>query len=199
MTAEDKRRIRERARAARQGLPPEERAALSHAACERLLKLPRTFDARIVLAYVASPEELNPLHAVIELEKRGARIVMPRITGPGMLSLHYCDAAQLDPTSQDATSTLEEGPFGIRQPCANSESIAPDQVDLVIVPGIAFDPCGRRVGYGGGYYDRLLPRMRQATLIGIAFDGQITDRVPEEPHDAPVSVVVTPSRTLRAT
>jgi 5-formyltetrahydrofolate cyclo-ligase len=73
-----------------------------------------------------------------------------------------------------------------------------ESIDAVIVPGVAFDPQGRRLGYGGGFYDRLLPRLRDDCLrVGVAYDEQLVDELPVAEHDAHVHAVVTPSRVLR--
>ncbi len=185
----DKQRIREHARAARRALPPDEHELLSRAACERLLVLPQVTtlpQGSVVLGYAASAEELDPAHALDALRARGMRIAYPRVSGPGSLSLHECDPG-----------TLEPGPFGIRQPCETATALTASRVAFVIVPGVAFDRTGHRLGYGGGFYDRLLTPM-QASLAGIAFDGQLVDEVPVEAHDVRVHWVVTPTRTLRA-
>jgi len=188
--AEDKRRLRERARAARQGLPLAEREALSRAACDRVVELAAVASlpaGAVVLGYAASPEELDPAVALARLSARGVRVAYPRVSGPDALTLHACGPEELEP-----------GPFGIRQPCESSATVDRDGISLVIVPGIAFDLRGHRIGYGGGYYDRLLPALRLATSVGVAFDGQIVGEVPAQEHDARVQWVVTPTRTVRA-
>ena len=98
---------------------------------------------------------------------------MPRITGPGTLSLHLVSSAE----------DLEAGPFGLFQPTENAPAVESGEIDLAIVPGVAFDHECDRVGYGGGYYDRLLTRMPNATLIGLAFDGQVVERIACDDHD----------------
>ena len=78
-------------------------------------------------------------------------------------------------------------------------AVAPGAVDWVLVPGVAFDPCGRRLGYGGGFYDRLLPLFAPGTArVAGAFDVQIVPRVPAAPHDLAVHTIVTETRTIPA-
>ena len=90
------------------------------------------------------------------------------------------------------------GAYGIWEPLG--PAIDPRTIDLALVPGLAFAPDGRRLGRGGGYYDRLLPTLRGDCLkVGVAFDEQILDDLPTEPHDALLEIVVTPSRTFRRT
>ena len=74
----------------------------------------------------------------------------------------------------------------------------PDKLDLVIVPGIAFDKKGHRIGYGYGYYDRFLKTIKKkAVKIGLAFDFQLIESIPEEEHDVPMNIVVTDKEILR--
>jgi 5-formyltetrahydrofolate cyclo-ligase len=93
--------------------------------------------------------------------------------------------------------TLE---FGLRQPKRGEPELAPKDVDATldvgVVLGLGFDRRGYRLGYGSGYFDRFLAG-RELTTIGLAFDEQIVDRLPEEPHDVPLRLVVTPSATIR--
>jgi 5-formyltetrahydrofolate cyclo-ligase len=91
--------------------------------------------------------------------------------------------------------------MGIREPDPRGRRPARvDRVDVVIAPGVAFDAAGRRLGYGGGFYDRLLPRLRPGTpVVGVAFATQVVDAVPATARDAPVDMIVTESGTIVAT
>ena len=153
-----------------------------------LLSLPELARVRIILGYSALPSELDPMPAIWRLRKRGVRIAYPRIESPGVLGMHYVDHEM----------ELVPGPFGLAQPSEHAAHAAHDAIDAVILPAVAFDEQGARLGYGGGYYDRLLPMCRPDCMrIGVAFDGQILAHIPVEEHDACVDVVVTPSRILR--
>ena len=93
---------------------------------------------------------------------------------------------------------LDDGPYGLRQPKEDAPRVLLDSVDAVLVPGVAFDETGARLGYGGGYYDRLLPQLRpDCKTIGISYDEQLLTSIPGEAHDVAVSIVVTPTRVLR--
>lgn len=183
----DKPTIRARIRAARQGLPAEERAPLARSAAGRALALPELADVTHVLGFAAAPEELDPAPLLEALRARGAVVCLPRIAGPGALSLHVCEVSD----------RLQPGPFGLLQPSPDAEEAYADRIDLVIVPGVAFDAGGRRLGFGGGYYDRLLAGMPHATRLALAYDAQLIARVPTEAHDEPVDLIVTPTRVLR--
>ncbi len=184
---EQRQRIRQRARIARQGLAAEDRALLSQAAAERLIASLAAPFPQVVLGYSATAEELDPVLALDALRDTGALIAYPRITGPGNLSLHACAARELVP-----------GHHGIMQPPEDAPVVHLDHVELVIVPGVAFDTQGNRLGYGGGYYDRILVRMPNARRIGVCFDGQITNSIPDELHDIHMHAIITPTRSFRA-
>ncbi len=87
------------------------------------------------------------------------------------------------------------GYFGIREPVASCEEITFNRLSLVLVPGLAFDPHGRRLGRGRGYYDRLLANVRSVTC-GVAFDGQLVPEVPADAHDVRLNCVLTPTRWM---
>jgi 5-formyltetrahydrofolate cyclo-ligase len=188
VTSEKKAAARRTALAAREALAATERDAAVRAVTERLAGLPELRDARSVLAYAAMWGELDPAFAVASLRAAGARIAYPRVCAPGEMTLHWADdEAELAP-----------GYCGIREPPADSAQASPDDFDLVLVPGVAFDESCCRLGHGGGFYDRLLLRLRPGTLVvGLAFDEQIVGSLPREPHDALLDIVVTPTRVLR--
>ena len=188
VVAAAKRATRARARDARDGVEPAERRLAAQVLSHALLELSELESARVVLAFAALPNEIDPAPAVWRLRARGAAIAYPRIEAPGVLGIHLV-AHELE---------LIAGPFGLAQPSEHAPRAARDSIDAVIVPGVAFDECGRRLGYGGGYYDRLLPTLRLDCLrIGIAFDEQIVSDIPVDEHDALVHIVVTPSRVIR--
>lgn len=179
---------RVRAREARARITPAERRDHAAAVAERLLALPELARVRTVLVYAALPAELDPALAVSALRTRGARVAYPRIAAPGVLDMHIVDH-ELE---------LVAGPFGLSQPSVHAPRAHHDSIDAVIVPGVAFDESGRRLGYGAGYYDRLLPLLRPDCIrIGIAFDEQLLPEIPSSHHDVDVDMVVTPSRVIR--
>ena len=153
-----------------------------------LLGLPELGGVATVLTYAALPAELDPSLAIDALRARGVRIAYTRIEAPGVLGLH---------SVHDGTE-LVPGPLSIRQPSEDSPRVAHDEIDIVIVPGVAFDERGARLGYGGGYFDRLLPLLREDCVrIGVAFDEQLIPEIPAQEHDEHVDIVVTPTRVIR--
>ncbi len=182
-----KRAARARARAARCALDGDACRTAAIAAAERLVALPAFATARLVLAYGASAEEFDPGPAVRLLRARGIAIALPRVEAPGRLSLHVVGEQ----------TALVSGVFGILEPPADALKVAPAVVDAVIVPGVAFDERCWRLGYGGGYYDRLLPSLREGCArVGLAFDEQVLTEIPNAEHDVRLDAVVTPSRLI---
>ena len=121
------------------------------------------------------------------LKNREIRWCLPKVIGPGLMTFHHIT----DPNS------LVTGSFGILEPPAKSLEIPPDNLDLILCPGIAFSTSGQRLGQGGGYYDRYLPAAKNAKLIGVAFDLQIRQTIPGDPHDVAMDELITESRHLK--
>ena len=180
--------LRLHGRAARRTVLPEMRHAHAYALAERVLALPELARATTALLYGASDEEADPSVLEFALRERGVRIAYPRVAGPYSLSLHWVDSAE----------TLRPGAFGLLEPTADAPKAELGQLSVVIVPGIAFDAEGNRLGFGGGYYDTLLSGAEVSPpAIGFAYDEQVVDTVPHEDHDRPLDIIVTPTRTIR--
>jgi 5-formyltetrahydrofolate cyclo-ligase len=180
--------LRLRARAARRTVLPEYRAAHAHAVAERVLALPEMASAAAVMLYGPSPEEVDVSVLEFALRQRGVRIAYPRMAGFRTLSVHWVD----DP------AVLLRGEFGLLEPPEDAPQTAISHISAIIVPGVAFDSEGNRLGFGGGYYDSLLggPDPVPPT-IGVAYDEQIVDAVPHNERDRPTDIVVTPTRVFR--
>jgi 5-formyltetrahydrofolate cyclo-ligase len=175
--------VRTRMLAARAAMPAAERAAASAAIRARLEELPELRAARAVLGYAAfgSEVDLDPwLQALLD---RGAGVFLPWVDG------QHLGIARID----DLDGDLVPGWRGVREPRAIGRRPArPDRLEAVVTPGVAFDRRGRRLGYGGGHFDRLLATLPDVIpVVGVAFDLQVLDTVPTAPHDRAVSVVVT--------
>jgi 5-formyltetrahydrofolate cyclo-ligase len=176
--------------AARDAMPADARAAAAAAITARIVALPMYAAARTVLLTLPFRSEWDTLPLIGIALAEGKKVAAPRVNrATRMLELH----ALVDPPRD-----LVPGAFGIPEPVPGAERVAPEGVDLVLVPGVAFDRAGRRLGYGGGYYDRLLPLLGRASRVAGAFDVQLVERVPSAPHDLRVDVIVTESQTLFA-
>lgn len=139
----------------------------------------------IIAGYLPIRSELSPLPLMRALVDAGASTAMPLTPPPGN-PLVFCRWAPGDP--------LVDGPYGTRQPPDDGDPVSPR---LILAPMLAFDDAARRLGYGGGFYDRTLAAIRaegrQVTVIGIAYDEQQTERVPTGPHDMKLDGALTPA------
>ncbi len=174
-------------------LSPVEKTAASAAVCDRLDTLPVLARARVVAGFVAVRGEIDPAAALARVRDRGDVVALPRVTD-GAPRLRFHRAAASD------AGDLRPGRFGLLEPDAAWPEVALEAIDVMVVPGLAFDGAGRRLGYGGGYYDevaRFLGDGRRTALVGIGYDFQLVDRCPADGRDAPVDWVVTDARTVR--
>ena len=179
--------LRKQIRAALEGMTAARRGAASSEACALLEKQAVWQEARAILFYAPLREELDIWPLVTAALAAGRTVALPKFD-PGSDRYVACRI-------QDLTRDLRRGKFGIREPNECCAVLPPDQLDLVLVPGVAFDVRGRRLGRGRGFYDRLLALMR-GTTCGVVFDEQIIAQVPVEPHDARVNCLLTPTRWI---
>jgi 5-formyltetrahydrofolate cyclo-ligase len=169
----------------------DERRTASAAACARLAALEPFSHAAIVMMYLPLPREVDVTPAVLRCFRRGQTVCVPKVDW-NRKEMEPVEITSLD----DAMLDIDE--HGVRSP-REGRPIQPGLIDVVIVPGLAYDPHGHRLGRGQGYYDRFLARMRpNATSIGLAFDLQMTDSVPTDRLDRAVDIVVTDRRVTWA-
>ncbi len=178
-----KEEIRERILKCRNRMTPEEIAAKSAEIVLRLTGLPEIREAAVLMIYLSFGSEVRTDGILRWAWGNGKRIVVPRCCP---------EERRLTPCLLSGFSELETGHYGIREPKAEQVRAVPaEEIDAVLVPAVAFDRRGYRVGYGGGYYDRFLPKAPKAVRIGAAFACQMVDRIPAGPHDIPVDRIVT--------
>lgn len=186
---DEKRELREAVLAAREALDEDRRAQASQAIATRIASLDAFADAQVLLLTLPFRSEWNAMLVVERALAAGKIVAAPRVEPAERMLRAYRIA--------DVGRDIERGYRGIPEPRIDCPAIALDRVDWVLVPGVAFDVAGRRLGYGGGYYDRLLPFVSAtASRVAGAFDMQIVDVVPTAAHDIGVDVVVTEQRTL---
>ncbi len=179
--------LRATVRRALRQLSAVERATQSRLALTLLKQQAVYQKAQSILFFAPLPDEpdLWPLFA--EAHRAGKIVTLPRFTAETQLY----SACQV----QDPVTDLQSGRFNIREPAAHCSNVQLNRLDLVLVPGVAFDLLGRRLGRGKGFYDRLLAGVR-STICGVAFDVQIVREIPVAPHDAGVNCILTPTRWI---
>lgn len=169
-------------------LDPAERSAQQRVLASRFAGLPGLDTSATVLLYVtAFPEELDTWPWLAWALEHGRRLLCPRVDRQTRrLRLHEVN---------DLDADLVPAAMGIPEPRQDAPEVEPVEVDWVLVPGLAFDPRGYRLGRGGGYYDRLLPTLRpDAPRWALCLDCQWVDALPIEPHDVTLDGIVSPTR-----
>jgi 5-formyltetrahydrofolate cyclo-ligase len=184
MTGE-KNALRAQIRAGLKRMPLERRVAASVEACARLAEQAVWQKAQSILFYAPLPEELDVWPLLMTALAAGRTVSLPRFDAEqkNYVACHIRDAAR----------DLREGQFGILEPGELCPRISLNRLDLILVPGIAFDLNGYRLGRGKGHYDRLLAEAGGPTC-GVAFDEQIVSQIPTEPHDVRLNCILTPTR-----
>ncbi len=169
----------------------DERHRASLAACERLTKLDAFQHAAVVMMYMPLAGEVDLTPVAIRCFQSGRTVCVPKVDWKRR------EMSAVEVTAFD-DHVMDTDEHGLRAP-RDSRPTLPSVIDLVVVPGLAFDTRGHRLGRGGGYYDRFLKRLRRAAaIVGLAFDQQIIDEVPAHECDVSVGIVVTDRRVTHA-
>ena len=177
--------VRGRMRRMRRALSEETQREAEEAVFARVSALSAYRHARTVMAYAAARGELPLGRILADALAAGKTLVLPRCAGDGVMHGHRVDAPD----------RLVKGAYGILEPGTDCPRVEPEEIDLILVPGTAFDRQGDRLGQGGGYYDRYLAQTR-AVRIGVCHDFALLDAVPTQTHDARMDGVVTPKHTI---
>jgi len=182
-----KEQLRRQQASLRRALGEQPRQRRSRAACERLLAEPVFVHAACVCAYMPLRFELDVRPVIEAAWAQGKRVALTRVRPEdNVLHVH----------GYEPGAALVESAFAVHEPLAAAPAVDPEDVDLVLVPGLAFDERGYRLGFGKGFYDRLLPQLSRAARVGVGFDFQLLAEVPHEDHDVPLSHFVSDARSL---
>ncbi len=192
--------LREQMKERRRALAPEEIVQKSAAIREKVLSMPELEQAELVCMYLSYGKEVDTRPLVAQLVAMGKRVAVPKVLGPGAMEF-YCIQSLAD---------CVPGAYGILEPKGGLTVVSPDVAMLpdmtdtkaealqsreahpvMLLPGLAFDHNGARMGYGGGYYDRYLARYPQLIKIALAYEFSVLAKLPIEPHDIPVDYIIT--------
>ncbi len=189
LLAEEKRALRKRMIAWRETLTPEIRAEAAKAlAWEGIGFVLPLKEGAIVSGFSSLPQELDCMPLLSRLSQEGLRLALPRLDGK---------AKPLTFRAWAPGDAMDSGVWGIAEPRLSAPLVDPD---VLLVPLLAVDRSGWRLGYGGGFYDRTLARLRALkpiVAIGLAYDEQVIDAIPHLDYDEPLDWVLTPSGALR--
>lgn len=175
--ARQKQVLRREASARRDALSPEYRAKASLEIAERAMTVPQLASARIVAGYWPIRSEVDPRPLMEMLHARGQKLALPRVEGSALVFKSWAPG-----------QALCNGAFGVQEPFIEAPAVIPD---AILVPLLAFDDRGGRLGYGKGFYDRVLICFSNATGIGLAFADQKFEIIPYEAFDIDLKWIVT--------
>ena len=177
--------IRENMRAKRRALSKDEIKIKSDEIRQKLFWIECVKQAETVCTFISAFKEPDTVETIKKLWKQGKKVVVP-ITDieSGTLSLSYINSMD----------DMEKGAYGILEP-KTVRTADENNIDVILVPGLAFDRNGGRMGFGKGYYDRLLEN-NKAVKIGLCYDFQILEKIPTESHDVPMNFVITEKEIL---
>lgn len=181
--------IRKAVRASLASTPIDRIEERNLAICTRLLEWDQLGRARAIMAYEPAPPEVDLRTALREIRAQGKALCLPRIDWQG---------GTMVPAVVTDLDALVAKRHGILEPPDDAPTVAIEDLDLILVPGVAFDERCNRLGRGGGFYDRFLSVVPPRVLtVGVAFEAQVVHSVPMDRHDRPLDAVVTESRILR--
>ncbi|HEY4951801.1 MAG TPA: 5-formyltetrahydrofolate cyclo-ligase [Verrucomicrobiae bacterium] len=180
--------LRKKVRSELKNLMPEKRKGDSEKLCAKLKEQSFWKNAAAVLFFAPLPEEIDLWPLLEETLAAGKTVTLPRFDP--------AEKSYVAGRVQNLRTEIIPGQFGIREPSAGSIEIPLTQLDLILVPGVAFDRHGHRLGRGQGFYDRLLEKFR-GIKCGIAFAEQVVEAVPVETRDVKMDFILTPTRCLK--
>lgn len=174
----DKKALRREIGAKKSALTPDEIERRSAILADRLFDTPQYRDCKSLYAYLSFNQEVRTNPIIERAWAEGKHVAVPKVIGKAMVFIWLDSYDQLGP-----------GYYGITEPVGDGP-VADDRTALVLMPGLAFDPEGHRVGYGGGFYDRFLEAEPEHPLVALCYDFQLLPHLDVEAHDIPVDVVI---------
>lgn len=174
----DKKALRAEIKAKKRAMTEEQIAATSDALAQQLYAHPAYKEAKSIFGYLSYNQEVRTMPMLERAQKDGKRVAVPKVIGDTMIFIWL-----------DDLSRVELGYCSIPEPIDNGPE-AVDETALVMMPGLAFDPTGRRCGYGGGFYDRYLEQHPHHPTIAMCYGFQMFDHLDTDPHDIPVNYVL---------
>lgn len=181
-----KQELRRYIKGLRNGMSGEQIQQYSGAICAGLESVPQFRNAAVIAFFWPLKGEVDLLSLIGKCLADGKTVLLPAVVGPSSLELRCYSGPEC----------LVSGNFGVMEPAGQAYTGA---VDFIVVPGLAFDASGARIGYGKGYYDHLLEKHSASFAAGVCFSGMIVDKVPTEPHDRRMNAVVTDNNVFEIT
>lgn len=179
MTYQDKKLLRKEIRRRVQKYSPSILVDMSQPVIKRMMDREDVVNSEVVLMYYSLPDEVYSHEAIQTLASMGKNVLLPVVV----------DGENLELREFDAYDSMEQGAFNIMEPVGR-RFLNYDEIDVAVIPGLAFDRKGGRLGRGKGYYDRLLSKLPDCRKLGMCFDFQMVDVVPAEAHDIKMDDII---------
>ena len=174
----DKKALRAEIKAKKRAMTEEQIAATSEALARQLYAHPAYKEAKSIFGYLSYNQEVRTMPMLERAQKDGKRVAVPKVIGDTMIFIWLDDLSRIELGYCNIPEPIDNGPDAI------------DETALVMMPGLAFDPTGRRCGYGGGFYDRYLEQHPNHPTIAMCYGFQMFDHLDTDPHDIPVNYVL---------
>ena len=174
----DKKALRAEIKAKKRAMTEEQIAATSDALARQLYAHPAYKEAKSIFGYLSYNQEVRTMPMLERAQKDGKRVAVPKVIGDTMIFIWLDDLSRIELGYCNIPEPIDNGPEAI------------DETALVMMPGLAFDPTGRRCGYGGGFYDRYLEQHPDHPTLAMCYGFQMFDELETDPHDIPVNYVL---------
>ena len=174
----DKKALRAEIKAKKRAMTEEQIAATSEALAQQLYAHPAYKEAKSIFGYLSYNQEVRTMPMLEQAQKDGKRVAVPKVIGDTMIFIWLDDLSRIELGYCNIPEPMDNGPEAI------------DETALVLMPGLAFDPTGRRCGYGGGFYDRYLEEHPNHPTLAMCYGFQMFDHLDTDPHDIPVNYVL---------
>ena len=174
----DKKELRQKIRQQKRNMTAEEVETASRSLAEQFWRSPYYQNASVIYGYLPYNQEVRTVPILEQALRDGKKVAVPKVYGDTMRFIYLEDLSQVAPSS-----------MGIPEPIAD-DPVAEDARALVLMPGLAFDKKGNRMGYGGGYYDKFLSQEPNHPTVALCYAFQMVDAIPTEDYDIPVDCVL---------
>jgi 5-formyltetrahydrofolate cyclo-ligase len=184
--AAEKKNLRKTIREFQKSLTPSYLEEASRDICRRALSMEEYRRAETIFCYVGRKEEVDTMPIIIESLKQGKRVGVPKCVARGIMEVYRIGSPE----------DLEPGSFGIREPKAGTSLIRPEEIELSFIPCLSCSSDGKRLGYGGGYYDRYLEKVSGVNAV-LCPKKLMCEEIPMEEHDRKIGIVINEEGTVR--
>ncbi len=184
-----KKNLRKKLIALRDALPENQRNVKSRVIASKFLNIKNYEEAKNILLFYPFGSEIDTRLIIFDALQKNKKVILPKIIAKKYIELYFVG---------DLKKELKPGTYNIMEPSSLCQRAFPEEVDLAVIPGVCFDKNFNRLGYGGGFYDQLIPQLRKMTLkISPCFDMQLVENIPVYAYDMKINVIITEKKILK--